>query len=383
MFYQKYWIVYFITMFEILLIAAAGIYSVLSLLLTIGLMKKSQIRSNYEPRVSIVIPARNEEGNIERCLSSLEELEYPRDKLEIVVVDDHSDDNTASIVQSFSKRNPIISLVSLSGGNPAERDESGKIASLARGYHFSSGEIVLQTDADCVVPPRWIRSMVSRFEDGVGIVGGMTILDMFHRINTCFTQMQSLDWMYLLGVGAGASGIDIPLSCFGNNLSVRRAAYEGIGGYDSIPFTFTEDFALFQAITRSGWNAAYSLEEDSLIRSLPPKTFRAFLNQRLRWAFGGIKSAGTGLVFLASAFLLHILVIISIVFSVSPLYWTAALCITIVFDFIFLYILVKKVNMIKLLLYFPLLELYYYLYTTIFGLLMPFISSLSWKGRKY
>lgn len=368
------------TMFEILLIVAAGIYVVLSVLLTIGLKKKSRVHSDYEPPVSIVIPVRNEEENIERCLISLEALEYPRDKLEIIVVDDHSDDNTASIVQSFSERNPTISLISLS---EQKNSESGKIAALAQGYSFSSGEIILQTDADCVVPQRWVCSMVSRFEDGVGIVGGMTILDTFHRINTCFTQMQSLDWMYLLGVGAGASGIGIPLSCFGNNLAVRRAAYESAGGYESLPFTFTEDFAVFRAITRSGWNAAYSLEEDSLIQSLPPKTFRAFLNQRLRWASGGIKLAGAGIVFLAAAFLLHFLVIISIVFNVSPLYWTAAICTASVFDFIFLYILAKKVNRIKLLLYFPLLELYYYLYTTVFGLLMPFISSLSWKGRKY
>lgn len=383
MFCRKYRIVYFITMFEILLIAAAGIYAVSSVLLTIGLMKKSRIRSDYEPTVAIVIPVRNEEENIERCLTSLKALEYPGDKLETVIVDDHSDDNTASIVQSFSERNSTISLVSMSEQNPAERDESGKIAALAQGYRVSDGEIILQTDADCAVPRQWIRSMVSRFEDGVGIVGGMTILDTFRGINTCFTQMQSLDWMYLLGVGAGASGIGIPLSCFGNNLAVRRTAYEAAGGYESIPFTFTEDFAVFQAITRSGWNAAYSLEEGSLIRSLPPKTLRAFLNQRLRWASGGIKLAGAGLVFLAAAFLLHFLVIISIVFSVSPLYWTAAICTASIFDFIFLYILAKKVNRIELLLYFPLLELYYYLYTTVFGLLMPFISSLSWKGRKY
>ncbi|KPK95920.1 hypothetical protein AMJ80_02835 [bacterium SM23_31] len=370
-------------MIEILLITVSGIYVVLSFLLTIGLIKKSHVRSDYEPPVSIVIPARNEEENIERCLTSLEALEYPREKLEIVVVDDHSDDNTASIVRSFSERNSTISLVSLSGQNPGERDESGKIAALAEGYRLSGGEIILQTDVDCIVPRRWVGSMVSRFEDGVGIAGGMTILDTFNRINTCFTRIQSLDWMYLLGVGAGASGIGLPLSCFGNNLAIRRTAYEEAGGYESIPFTFTEDFAIFQAVTRSGWNAAYSLEEDSLIQSLPPKTFRAFLNQRLRWASGGIKSAGAGLVFLAAAFLLHFLVIVSIIFGVSPLYWAVIICITIVFDFIFLYILAKKVNRVKFLFFFPLLELYYYVYTTVFGLLMPFISSLSWKGRKY
>ena len=374
---------------DILLISVGGIYAILEIVLTAGIASESRKR-NYrkeslpdrgtnEPSVSVIVPARNEENTIGDCLASLEKVEYPEEKLEVIVVDDHSDDNTVSIVEKFIAKNGNFSIVSLSD----DKGDSGKIAALACGYKKSAGEIILQTDADCTVKPKWVRTMTAYMEDNIGIIGGVTLLKNRNKTNTCFTQIQSLDWLYLLGIGAGANSIGVPLSCFGNNLSVRKKAYEDAGGYERIPFTFTEDFALFQAITRSGWDSGFSLDQTSVVNTKPPDSFRDFMNQRLRWAHGGIKLAGPGIVLLISAFLLHVCVLAALIFEVKPSIVLAAIIVTTGSDFIFLFNLARKINRVKLLLYFPLYELYYYLHTTFFGLMLPFAYSLSWKGRKY
>lgn len=386
---------------EIALITVGGIYVLFNIILTAGVAAGSKsVKSDNgknkpsEPNVSVIVPARNEEQNIKRCLDSLEALDYPEDKLEIVIIDDNSDDSTASIVQNYCDRIKHFSLLSLNGSsesgspkntgaNTENTGASGKIAALKYGYKETSGEIILQTDADCAVPSGWIKTITSNMEKEVGIVGGAVILDEYSKRNSWITRILSLDWLYLLGVGAGANGAGFPLSCFGNNLAVRKTAYEDAGGYDAIPFTFTEDFALFKSITRAGWRGSFSLEESSVIFSRPPDSFRDFINQRLRWATGGIKLAGPGIILLIAAFLLHLLVIAAVAFSISLSVLLTVIMVTGFSDFIFLSTLTNKVNKSKLLLYFPLFEIYFFLSTTLFGLILPFVSSLKWKDRKY
>ena len=379
---------------EIVLFTIGGIYVLFNIILTAGVAAGSKSVKNEngknkpsEPNVSVIVPARNEEQNIKRCLDSLEALDYPEDKLEIVIIDDNSDDNTASIVQNYCDRIKHFSLLSLNGSSESagakSTGASGKIAALKYGYQETSGDIILQTDADCAVPSGWIKTITSIMDKEVGIVGGAIMLDEYSKRNSWITRILSLDWLYLLGVGAGANGAGFPLSCFGNNLAVRRTAYEDAGGYDAIPFTFTEDFALFKSITRAGWRSSFSLKNTSVILSRPPDSLRNFINQRLRWATGGIKLAGPGIILLIAAFLLHLLVIAAVAFNISLSVLVTVIIVTGFSDFIFLATLTNKVNKSKLLLYFPLFEVYFFLSTTLFGLALPFVSSLKWKDRKY
>ena len=386
---------------EIALFTIGGIYVLFNIILTAGVAAgsksvKSENGKNKpsEPNVSVIVPARNEEQNIKRCLDSLEALDYPEDKLEIVIIDDNSDDNTASIVQNYCDRIKHFSLLSLNGSSEStganntgastkNTGAGGKIAALKYGYQETSGDIILQTDADCAVPSGWIKTITSIMDKEVGIVGGAIMLDEYSKRNSWITRILSLAWLYLLGVGAGANGAGFPLSCFGNNLAVRRTAYEDAGGYDAIPFTFTEDFALFKSITRAGWRSSFSLKNTSVILSRPPDSLRNFINQRLRWATGGIKLAGPGIILLIAAFLLHLLVIAAVAFNISLSVLVTVIIVTGFSDFIFLATLTNKVNKSKLLLYFPLFEVYFFLSTTLFGLALPFVSSLKWKDRKY
>ncbi|MFC1556373.1 glycosyltransferase [candidate division KSB1 bacterium] len=362
----------------ICLIVMSAVYCILSLLLTAGLLIQSEREEIQEPVVSVVIPARNEEDTIERCLVSVAGIDYPDEKLQIIVVDDHSEDDTSSICESISGKFADFTLIRLSELPGAGR---GKIAALEHGYREARGEIVVQTDADCIVPDQWLRSLTGRFDRDTGIVGGLTILESAGTGNACFTQVQSLDWTYLLSVGAGANALGFPLSCIGNNLAVRKAAYESVGGYESISFSVTEDFALFKEITRKGWKSRFTVNENSLVRSRPPGTLRDLFRQRWRWATGGIKLAGPGIILLAASFLVHCAMVCSILLGIPPAIWVLCLAATCACDLLFLYSASNKIKRKKLLIYFPLFELYYYLYTIIIGLLIPFRIPVTWKNR--
>ncbi|MFC1477083.1 glycosyltransferase [candidate division KSB1 bacterium] len=355
------------------------LYILLDAALIIGLLRLPEKNVTHEPLVSVLVPARNEEDSIGRCLESLAQIEYPRDKLQVIIVDDHSVDGTYTAAKAFADRFHSFHIIRMS---EIPGDSEGKIAALAEGYRKAEGVIVLQTDADCSVPRTWVRTYVRYFDDKTGIVGGITLLEKNSSRKTCFTAIQSLDWLYLLNVGAAAIGIGFPLSCIGNNLAIRKTAYLDAGGYEAIPFTFTEDFAIFRAVVKAGWKSSFIPGGDGLVLSRPPATFMEFLRQRMRWASGGIKLAGWGTLLLVTAFLYHLAIIISLPLGIPVYVWITAVLATAAGDFVFLYISAAKVNRKQLLRYYPVFIVYYYIYTTVFGLILPFQTAVTWKGRK-
>jgi glycosyltransferase involved in cell wall biosynthesis len=116
------------------------------------------------PLVSVVIPVKNEGRVLRRCLESLSRQSYPRDRIEIIVADALSADDTAAVAKEFGAR--VVS-------NPAQIVSSGRNA----GYALSRGRIVAFTDADCVAAPEWVSRAAAHFDDPqVGGVGGMSLL---------------------------------------------------------------------------------------------------------------------------------------------------------------------------------------------------------------
>jgi len=368
------------TVIEIIFLVSGIVYILLGIMLILGILRHRPGKNDYEPFVSIVVPVRNEEKNIIRCLDALDALDYPNNKIELIIVDDHSEDSTVGLITSYKSSSIPIRLISLSS---SPEKQSGKIAALTEGYRTAHGEIIFQTDADCAVPPQWVRAMVSHFSNNSGIVGGIILVQEGNKTSTCLAHIQSLDVLYLLGAGIGSQGINIPLSCFANNIAVRKMAYDAVGGYDRIPFTFTEDFALVQLVTSAGWKVHYALNENAIVYSQTPESLRSFINQRLRWLSGGLKYAGKGVILLGAAFILHILLIIGLFGIINSTLYITILGVVLSTDFIFLSILTKKINKKLILRFFFLFEFYYIVCTTFLGFIMPFANSLLWKGRDY
>ena len=159
----------------------------------------------------------------------------------------------------------------------------GKTNALDQGIEKAKGEVILITDADCTVPPTWVEWTAKRYGSEVGIVGGLTL----QRANNSFEGMQSLDWAFLLGLAAATMSLRIPLSTIGNNLSFRKSAYLGVGGYRTIPFSVTEDFMLFQAVVQTRkWEYICPIDPRVLVVSRPCTDWRELLRQKHRWGKG-------------------------------------------------------------------------------------------------
>lgn len=331
----------------------------------------------YRPTVTVIIAARNEEENISRCLASMEKLSYPRDKLDIVVVDDRSTDRTAEIIMNFAKRDRSVRLLT---ATPGSGKLQGKTNAITQGVEASQGEIILFTDADCEVPSGWVEETVKHYTDEtVGLVAGFTQLD----AGSNFERMQSLDWFLLFSVAAAGVRLGYPFTAVGNNLSVRRKAYDETGGYRKIPFSVTEDYALFEAITtETSYSVRFPLDSRTLVMSRPCVSFKQLYNQKKRWFTGGRGMQVRSLAMFAVSYLYILLLLVSIPAMWATGFWLP-LIIKVVVDLALLIPALATFRSWSLLAGFVHFEIYFTLYVLIYPPIVLSGRGVVWKDRSF
>ena len=359
-------------------IIAGGLYCVQCATFIYALQRfRPPVASRYEPFVSIVMAARNEEKNIVACLDSLVRVEYPADKLEIIVVDDGSTDSTLHLLKERAAQYSIVKIIN------ARQDIDhlrGKANAIAQGIDVSRGEVILMTDADCIVPPTWVKGTVERYTDDVGVVAGLTLL----RPSGWFAGMQSLDWAYILAVASAAMSLRKPLSCIGNNFSFRKSAYDAIGGYRKVPFSVTEDFALFKAMTRSGrWGYRYPFSRKTLVFSNACQTMRSLYRQKRRWGVGGKDMSLVGLSIMAVAFCFHGMLLCGPFVGISLPAYAAFFVAKLLLDGFLLAIPLSRTEQLSQFRYFLAFELYFIPYVIILPFAVFLGGRVRWKGRSY
>lgn len=360
----------------VFLIAICG-YFIQSVLFIIGSSKKFP-RSKIEnfPSVSVIVAARNEEENILRCLKSLDNLDYPEDKIQIILVDDKSTDKTGILIDNFILNKPKFQKI-------VTKKEfgrlKGKTNALANALEIADGEIILTTDADCEMLPSWAKTTVSYYSENVAVVNGFTT----QTAKSNFSGMQAIDFIYLLIVAAGTINLGVPISCIGNNMSYRKKAYLEVGGYENLPFSVTEDFNLLHAIHKlKKYKIIYPLDKQSLVTSAACKDIKSLYLQKKRWAIGGLKAVWQGYVIFIFGYLSNIFCLLTPIFF-SPL-WLYILIFKIAIDLFLLLPAYNKLGLIKDLKYFAAFQIYYVIYVT----LLPFIvfltgKKVNWKGRYF
>ncbi len=327
------------------------------------------------PLCTVLVCARDEEKNIEHCLVSLDAINYPKDRLEVLIVDDKSTDRTPEILEAWKARMPNLRVFRTGEEVMHLR---GKVNALTQGMDAAQGEFVMITDADSHVRPNWVREYLKYYDKNTGMVAGVTLLDRKYFLDG----VQSIDWSFLLGLAMASANINLPLSVIGNNLSVRRAAYEDVGGYRNIPFSVTEDYALFQAIwKKKPWKVRFPLHRDLLVMSQPCPNFRAWWRQKHRWVKGGEGLKAVGYLIFILGLLSNIAMITAFIFlpliaalAVIAIKWSA--------DLLIILPVLARTRMQALLKYFPAYEVY----LALFVFSMPVMiaqKNVKWKGRVY
>jgi cellulose synthase/poly-beta-1,6-N-acetylglucosamine synthase-like glycosyltransferase len=231
---------------------------------------------------SVVVAAKDEEGNLPTLLASLEAQSLR--EFQVVLVDDRSRDGTAALMEAFRARHGARVHVLRNLEEPGSLNP--KQAALDIAARRAGGEVLVFTDADCVVPPLWLEGMLGYFRDPrVGIVFGQIAL-VVPRGGGFLARFQAFDQPLIHQWNSGTAGLGMPGSCFGNNLAARRVVLEEVGGFRGLGETLTEDAALVAAAAKRRWRVRVSTRRSTMIVTRPQGSWAAFLNQHLRWNMG-------------------------------------------------------------------------------------------------
>jgi cellulose synthase/poly-beta-1,6-N-acetylglucosamine synthase-like glycosyltransferase len=263
----------------ILLLAAMAYY--LWFLWTVwrGLKRSVSPGSNDVLTVSIIVAARNEEQNIKTCLDGLASQDYDPARFEIIIVDDHSNDRTPALASEYSRDHSRVRIKVISCESPDRAH--GKPAAIACGIEAAEGEVVLCTDADCITPRGWLRSMAGCFAPDVAFVAGPVA----ERADGKFLpQLQRLEFLGLITSAAGLIGSEAAIICNGANIAYRKTAFRQVQGYGQMTSS-CDDETLMQRITaRRVGRVVFNSDPRATVLTETPSTFRDFARQRTRWA---------------------------------------------------------------------------------------------------
>jgi len=343
------------------------------------------------PFISIVIAARNEEKNIRKCIESIVHQTYPADKFEIIVTDDHSTDNTVSIVESFQNEN--IKLLHLSDFIENQQLNSYKKKSIDTALRFAKGDLIVTTDADCIAPEKWIETLAGFCKQKLPVFVALPVAftdplpgDSFFK--KLFKIFQSLDFMTLQGITGASVFKKVHAMCNGANLAYEKEAFFEVGGFEGIDdLASGDDMLLMHKIQNRYPNEIMFLKsKDVIVKTQAAETLKEFINQRIRWASKADRytdkkiTAVLVLVYLLNAWLL-ILGIISF-FNLNAFYlFLISVFIKTFVELLFLFPVAKFFDKQKQLWWFLPAQPFHIVYTVIAGWLGKF-GSYEWKGRR-
>ncbi len=230
---------------------------------------------NETPSVSVLIPAKNEEAVIGRCLEFLLEQDYPAQRMEILVIEDGSSDRTVEIVEEYAARHSNVKLL-------RKPDSGGKPAALNYGLKFASGELVAVFDADSIVEPRAIAKAVQHFADPkvAAVQGACPPVNLDEGVLAGFAGIQLELWYESYLRGKSRLGLFIPLA--GSCQFIRRDVLELLGGFRED--ALAEDADLAARLVEEGYKVVY--DPDVRAWQEVPSSLRAFVRQRVRWHAG-------------------------------------------------------------------------------------------------
>ncbi|MDB5224219.1 MAG: glycosyl transferase [Chitinophagaceae bacterium] len=334
--------------------------------------------------ISVIIPARNEEENIRACLESITNQSYPNNLFEVIVIDDFSTDSTAEIMNSFTDKN--VSLISLKDFFKEEELNSYKKKAIEIAISKAKGELIVTTDADCVVQNKWLQTIAAFYEKyqpafiaaPVAYYGEKNFLKIF----------QSLDFMTLQGITGASVYKKFHSMCNGANLAYEKKIFYEVGGFTGIDnIASGDDMLLMHKIfERYPERVLFLRSPDVIVKTRPAESLKEFLNQRIRWASKADKytdkkiTAVLLLVYLFNAWILF-LGILSLFYPALLLWFIGIIAAKTIVELFFLYPVARFFKKEKLLWWFPLAQPFHILYTVIAGWLGKF-GTYKWKERK-
>ena len=345
-----------------------------------------EIPRDFSPttKISVLIPARNEANNIGACLDTIQQQNYPAELFEVIVIDDHSEDATASIAKSY----PFTSVIVLSDHLQSKEINSYKKKAIEIAIAQSTGDLIVCTDADCIAPNNWLRYFASMYEKEASKFIAAPVN--FHQEENLIELFQSLDFVGMMCVtGAGIQG-KFMNTCNGANLAYDKKAFYEVNGFEGINnIASGDDILLMHKMSKAFPNhISFLKNRNATILTKAKPTLKSFFNQRLRWA---TKNSGYGEWEIIFILAMVLFLCMSIVFSLLswPFFGVIMLMafgFQLVFKTIADYFFLKKMSTYfkkeELMKSFIPAQYLHILYIVVVGIAGNFVKRYEWKGRK-
>lgn len=303
-------IIYIVLLFKVVTydsISNHAFFGVYSLLITSYILsrfllsyvhKPVRVDPRFEPSVSFVVPAKDEEDNIAETIRRFAEVEYPRNKVEVIAINDGSTDRTldrmrdvAREIEGSVRRVEVVNF----------ENNRGKRYGMAEGAKRAEHDIVIFIDSDSFIAPGAVRHLVKYFADSsVGAVSGHT--DVWNRDTNLLTQMQAIRYYIAFKVYKAAESVFGTVTCCPGCCSAYRRSYvnEFIDEwlhqrFLGVECTYGDDRSLTNFMIRK-YRAVYSAQAKA--HTVVPDTFRKYVRQQQRWKKSWIRET-----FIASTFM--------------------------------------------------------------------------------
>lgn len=356
-----------------------------------------ELNKKNTTKISIIIPARNEALNIGACLQSITNQNYAADLFEIIVVDDHSTDNTVQIIQSFKNKNIRCILLK---DFTTDNLNSYKKKAIEVAITQSTGNLIITTDADCFMDKNWLQTIASFYETyKPAFIAAPVSINCNNRFLSIF---QALDFMTLQGITGASVYKKMHSMCNGANLAYEKIVFNEVDGFKGIDTIASgDDMLLMHKIYKRYPDRVLFLKsKEAIVQTKAMSTVKDFFNQRIRWASKADKYDDKRiLVVLILVYFFNLLLLIlpimalfnnttfsffnfqSHSYRISIInFWFGLLILKTLVELYFLFPIAKFFNKQIILWWFPLAQPFHILYTIIAGWLGKF-GSYTWKSR--
>ena len=359
---------------------SAAIYLLILLYLIIGVLRTKIVLSDKEPFVSVIIAAHNESQYIETCLDSILNQNYPHEKIEIIIVNDRSEDATAMILNKYEKNNALIRVLTISECEPKL---SPKKNALTKAINIAKGEIIATTDADCKTSPQWLKKGISYFTSETGMVVGLAPLN---PTSWLISPLVCIDAIVGGITAYGTLGWNHAVTCTGRNFFYRKKLFDEIAGFSGIDHILMGDDDLLMMKMKKETDCTIRFMPDSLsaVPSATATGWHHFISQRSRHIaaskyFPRSVKIGFGITFLSKLFIMLYMIILLLGYktsylSISLIILTHFLTLSLISFMSF------NIAQASLIIYYPFWEIYYILNQLVIGP-VGFLVRSSWGKR--
>jgi len=296
-----------------------ALFLAIALVLSVGLERAGETEAiEYDgTTVSVVVVARDEAGNLDRCIRAIRALSWPN--VELILLDDDSSDETIEIMRRHADGDTkVLSTRGIRSALP------GKALGLALGTETATGEWVFLTDADTAVPPDWIQHMLGARDEGVAMLTSSVVVEGAGASAAIERSLQ----LWLQALSVGIAGFNKQAAPLGPSMAVRRDVLSQAGGLRNLRILVADDAALWRLVRGQGYSVGLSVHPESCVRVQPVGSQRKLLQQTLRWFIGGITDAPPDVcvaAFLTQSFFLAQYSILCVGWAFDPAATAAAL----------------------------------------------------------